>query len=219
MPLLAYCLAEARDQISIPPCGVQGMAIQGLRAGNLWCFVSEFGAGNLEGGPSIKEAAIEFNRTLQEFLKQITIMPFRFPTVLGDKSELLEHVVQQSSHYEEVLKRLRGMVQMDIRVETPQAENARVSSGTEYLRTREARYKMPQDIAAQFRRAGEPWIREWRERDTSHGLHCSALLPHEHIDGFLLKTRAVTIAFGYTARVSGPWPPAEFLKENEQRKL
>lgn len=219
MPLLAYCLAEARDQISAPAAGVQGMAIQVLREGKLQCFVSEFVAGSLAGSAPIKEAAIEFNRTLQELLKQVTIVPFRFPTVLSNKHELIEHVKQHATQYEEALARLRGMVQMDIRIEAPETQGGTPSSGTEYLRLREERLTNLHDVAAQFRRAGEHWIREWRERTTSRGVHCYALLTREHVDFFLAKTRVLVIAPEYNARVSGPWPPAEFLKKNGQQEL
>jgi Gas vesicle synthesis protein GvpL/GvpF len=218
MPLLAYCLAEAREEISIPPAGVQGLTIQALPSGKLCCFFSQFRADSLAGTTPLREAAIEFSRTLQEFLKQATVIPFRFPTLLGDENELLKHLIQNAVHYEKALARVRGMVQMDIRVVPREAASAKVTSGTEYLRARAQRDKALHAVAAQFRCAGAQYIREWRERETSHALHCYALLARQHMDAYLSKTQNLSIASEFTARVSGPWPPAEFLQAYEQRK-
>src|SRR5262249_48397396 len=155
--------------------------------GELRCFVSELATAGLAGSTPIKEAAIEFNRTLQEFLKQTTIVPFRFPTMLGDENALLEHLAPHAAQYEEALARLRGMIQIDIRIEVPEAKGRVSPSGTEYLRVREARLQTLHDISMQVRCATEQWIREWRQRNTPRGLRCYVLLPREHLDSFLAK--------------------------------
>jgi gas vesicle protein GvpL/GvpF len=213
MPLLAYCLAEARDEISFPHAGVQGMPLRNVRSGNLECLVSDFETSDVVGRASIKDAALEFNRTLQDVLRQYTIVPFRFPTVLADENELLELLTEHAPEYEEALARLRGTVQIDIRVDAQDSGTLAKSSGTEYLRGREARYHTLQQIAAQFRHAGKEWVRQWRDRDTALGLRCSVLLGREHVDEFIAAARQLSIPRGYTARVSGPWPPAEFVKK------
>src|SRR5438876_994033 len=123
MPLLAYCLAEARDEISFPQAGVQGMPLRSVRSGNLECLVSDF-------------------------------------------------------------------------------ESTTKPSGTEYLRSREARYDALQEIAAEFRRAGNEWVRQWRDRDTARGLRCSALLGREHVNAFLAAAKQLKLPQGCNARVS-----------------
>jgi hypothetical protein len=213
MPLLAYCLAEARDEIRFPQAGVQGMPLRSVRSGNLECLVSDFETSSVAGQAPIKDAALEFNRTLQDLLKQSTIVPFRFPTVLADENELLEFLTEQAAEYEATLARLRGTVQIDIRVEMPDSESTTKPSGTEYLRGREARYDALQEIAAEFRRAGNEWVRQWRDRDTARGLRCSALLGREYVNAFLAAAKQLKLPQGCNARVSGPWPPAEFVKE------
>jgi hypothetical protein len=212
MPVLAYCLAEARDEIRFPQAGVQGMPLRNVRSGNLQCLVSDFETSSGAGRSLIKDAALEFNGILQDLLKQSTIVPFRFPTVLADENELLEFLTEHAE-YEETLARLRGTVQMDIRVEAQGSGPPLKPSGAEYLRGREARYGTLQEIAAQFHRAGKAWVREWRDRDTARGLRCSALLGREHVNAFLAAAKQVRIPPRCNARVSGPWPPAEFVKE------
>jgi len=214
MPLLAYCLAEARDKISFPHAGVQGMPLRNVRSGNLECLVSDFETSSAAGRTPIRDAALEFNRTLQDLLTQSTIVPFRFPTVLADENELLEFLTEHAGEYEATLARLRGTVQIDIRVEAPDSESSTQASGTEYLRGREARYDALQETAAQFRRAGKEWVRQWRDRDTARGLRCSALLGREQVNAFLAAAKEVRIPPRWNVRVSGPWPPAEFMKEN-----
>jgi gas vesicle protein GvpL/GvpF len=215
MPLLAYCITEARSELAIPAAGVGSMPVKAVIAGPLQCFVSHFESGSIEGKTTIRESALEFHRTVQELFRQVAVVPFRFPTILGDENEISAFLAEHSSEYENALLRLRDAVQMEIRIEEREVASPPAASGTEYLRQRLSSHKNIAETALRFQHASEEWVREWRQRETPSGLRCYALLTREHLESFLTSMKEIPVAPGQTARVTGPWPATEFLKVNK----
>ena len=130
MPVLAYCITEARSDLAIPATGVRGMPVHLVAAGALQCFVSHFESGSMEGKATIREAALEFHRIVQELFRQAAVVPFRFPTILADEDEISVFLAEHSEEYENALSRLRDAVQMEIRIEErePEARHGATSS-------------------------------------------------------------------------------------------
>jgi hypothetical protein len=214
MPVLAYCVAEAQSNISIPKTGVRGAGMASVLAGPLQGFVSEF-AGSTEEKLSIREAALEFHRTIQELFRQVAVLPFRFPTILANEEEIVAHISEHANEYASALSRLRNSVQMEIRIEKKAMGRTPAESGAEYLREKQLGRARLRASAAEFRQASESWQPEWRERDTAHGLHCYLLIPREAVQQCLIRMKAIVLSDDYSARVSGPWPATEFFKVKE----
>jgi hypothetical protein len=217
MPVLAYCITEARSDLAIPATGVRGMPVHLVAAGALQCFVSHFESGSMEGKATIREAALEFHHTVQELFRQAAVVPFRFPTILADEDEISAFLAEHSGEYESALSRLRDAVQMEIRIEEREPARASAASGTEYLRRRQTSHKRVEGTASRFREASQEWVREWRQRETPSGLRCYALLTREQREPFLASMKRVQVLPDQTARVTGPWPATEFLKANDER--
>jgi Gas vesicle synthesis protein GvpL/GvpF len=215
MPVLAYCITEARSELAIPAAGVGNMPLRAVVAGPLQCFVSHFETGSMEGKATIRESALEFHRTVQELFRQTAVVPFRFPTILGDENEISAFLAEHSSEYEDALLRLRDAVQMEIRIEEREVASPPAASGTEYLRQRLTSHTNIAETALLFRHASEEWVREWRQREIPSGLRCYALLTREHLESFLTSMKEIPVSPGQTARVTGPWPATEFLKVNK----
>jgi Gas vesicle synthesis protein GvpL/GvpF len=215
MPVLAYCITEARSELAIPVAGVGSMPVKAVIAGPLQCFVSHFESGSIEGKTTIRESALEFHRTVQELFRQVAVVPFRFPTILGDENEISAFLAEHSSEYEDALLRLRDAVQMEIRIEERAVASPPAASGTEYLRQRLTSHTNIAETALLFRHASEEWVREWRQREIPSGLRCYALLTREHLESFLTSMKEIPVSPGQTARVTGPWPATEFLKVNK----
>jgi gas vesicle protein GvpL/GvpF len=212
MTVIAYCIAEAQSDISIPKAGVHGAPIKNVLEGCLQGFASQFDAGSVEAKTSFREAALEFHHTIQEMFRQAAVLPFRFPTVLANEGEIAAHMSEHSSNYAGTLSRLRNSVQMEIRIEKKAGGRVPAGSGIEYLHEKKLGHAQLQATATQFRHASEAWLREWREHETSHGLHCYVLLPREHVDRFLIQVKTIVLPENHSARVSGPWPATEFFK-------
>lgn len=215
MPVLAYCITEARSELAIPVAGVGSMPVKAVIAGSLQCFVSHFESGSMEGKATIRESALEFHRTVQELFRQAAVVPFRFPTILADENEISAFLAEHSSEYENALLRLRDAVQMEIRIEEREVASPPAASGTEYLRQRLTSHTNIAETALLFRHASEEWVREWRQREIPSGLRCYALLTREHLESFLTSMKEIPVSPGQTARVTGPWPATEFLKVNK----
>lgn len=213
MPVLAYCITEARDDLAMPPTGVRGMPLRTISSGGLQCFISPFDSAAMEGKAAIRQAALEFHRTVQELFRQVAVVPFRFPTILPDEREISAFLTEHLQEYESALSRLRDTVQMEIRFESREAEPTTAASGTDYLRQRQVWRKHMEETASLFLQASQAWAREWRLRDTRSGLRCYVLLTREHVQPFLKSVKEAQVSSDQIARVTGPWPATEFLKE------
>jgi hypothetical protein len=216
MAVLAYCITETQPEITAPHTGVRGMAIETVRLQDLQCFASQFDPQDLVGKAPIQEGALDFNRVLQECLRQIAIIPFRFPTILTDETALSKFLTEHQAEYRDALLRLRNCVQMEIRLKmqtSTQPQTASLKSGAEYLRGRQAQHQYIDSIVARFREAAEPLAKDWRYHETATGIRCFALLDRSDVQAFLRQMKGVSLPGESESRVTGPWPASEFLKE------
>lgn len=209
MPLLAYCIAEA-GSIEIPPCGVQGKTIQTVSESGLIGFVSEYN--QVGDSEQIRSTALEFNRVLQDLLRQAAIVPFRFPTMVEDESEMRGFLRDHADKYLENLRRLRDAVQMEVNLTADESPKAK-SSGTDYLRARQARHQKFAATAEAIRQALSAWTKDWREHESSGGTRCYVLISRDAVKTVLQRLQGMKIPDDLRARVTGPWPATEFLTE------
>jgi Gas vesicle synthesis protein GvpL/GvpF len=214
MPVLAYCITEPEPQIKVPSAGVQGCPIKTLEDSGLRCFVSQY-----DEQPStkpVRETALAFSRVLQDIFRQVAVIPFSFPTLLGE-AELMAFLREHASHYREDLIRLRNSVQMEVQVSfqqpTPRAAPSN-QSGLDYLHTRQLRRQKLEAAVQRFRDIGEHHINDWRQRDNPAGIRGYALIARDAVPAFLEAIGGVALSSELRARVSGPWPASEFLTEN-----
>ena len=164
----------------------------------------------------IQEAALDFNRVLQDLLRQTAIIPFRFPTILRDETALSQFLTEHQAEYREALLRLHNCVQMEIQLKIqtstqPQATSPK--SGAEYLRGRQAQHQYIESIVARFREAAQHLAKDWRHHETVAGIRCFALVDRSDVQAFLRQMKGVSVPTESEPRVTGPWPASEFLKE------
>src|ERR1700758_2676559 len=153
MAVLAYCITEAGPEIAVPE-GLEGRAIRSLLESGLRCLISDYG--NESSPKSVRENALTFSRVLQGIFAQVAIIPFCFPTLLPNDSEISAFVRAHAPEYRQALARLRDSVQMEVRIgfQEPQAKaEPRNQSGTDYLRRRRTRHQKLQAVAREFRGA------------------------------------------------------------------
>jgi hypothetical protein len=213
IPLLAYCVAEHQTQIDSLGTGVEGAPVRWIDAGGLRCFVSDFAA-QMPYAP-VPEMVKAFNQVLQRIFGQAVIIPFRFPTILESEDMLRHFVESRAAAYRDALKRLRNKVQMDVRVsfEAPESVNSSSSqSGRGYLEGRRGRYQKAQSVMDEFRRVSNSLAEGWIQRDTSFGIRGFALVDRSSLAVFLEKIGTVITPADISARLTGPWPPSEFVE-------
>ena len=164
------------------------------------------------------ESAVQFHGVLQAILSAQDIIPFRFPTLVTE-SELQSQVQEQAAEYHEWLARVRGRIQMEMRIEyrdfEPDSEKADEGkvSGTQYLRARQKRLTMLESAAGILKSNAADLIQGWRQRSSSDHLRCFALVRRETVADFRRRMASAEISSDLTARISGPWPALEFFRE------
>jgi hypothetical protein len=216
MPLLAYCIAEVRLGIETPKYGVQENVIRTVPESGLVGFVSDYNLSRDRG--QVRSIALEFNRVLQDLLRQVAIVPFRFPTVVADESEMSRFLLEHAEEYRETLLRLRDSVQMEISLTIDRPAPTERASGTQYLRSRQAWRRKLTDAADAMRHAVSAWIQDWHQHESSTGLRCYILISRSAVPAVLEKLQRVGIPADLHARVTGPWPATEFLRSVQDRK-
>jgi Gas vesicle synthesis protein GvpL/GvpF len=181
--------------------------------GRLRCFVSDFAA-QMPYAP-VPEMVKAFNQVLQRIFAQAVIIPFRFPTIVESEDMLRQFVESRAAEYSGALKRLRNKVQMDVRIMFKTRENVNSSSsksGREYLEGRRGRYQQAQSVMDEFRRVSNSLAEEWIQRDTPSGIRSFALVDRSSLAVFLERIGSVVTPADISARVTGPWPPSEFVE-------
>jgi len=181
--------------------------------GELRCFVSDFAA-QMPYAP-VPEMVRAFNQVLQRIFAQAVIIPFRFPTIVESEDTLRQFVESRAAEYSGALKRLRNKVQMDVRIIFKAPENVNSSSsksGREYLEGRWGRYQQAQSVMDEFRHVSNALAEEWIQRDTPSGIRSFALVDRSSLAVFLERIGRVVTPADISARVTGPWPPSEFVE-------
>lgn len=215
MALLAYCIAVAGRKIEAPKRGVQQCAIRAITDSGLVAFTSEYAAS--QNREQVRTTALEFNYVLQHLFRQVAIIPFRFPTVLADESEVSAFLRDHADEYHGILTRLRDSVQMEIHLSS-NAPPPSAESGTEYLRSRQARSQQLAEMTEEVRQRLAPSIQDWRQHEGSTVLRCYILVARSAVPGLLEQLQGTHVPPGLNARVTGPWPATEFLAENASHR-
>jgi len=213
MSLLVYCVTETSAVNPSPHNGVGGMAVESVEHSGLRCFVSE---SKSPTSKEIQDDALTFHRVLKDIFQQAAIIPFRFPTTLADRSDVIAHLREHSEEYASTLGRLRDLVQMELRIQFKEISGHQTSanpSGTEYLRNIQARREKLEMVAQELRQLGEPAIKDWRQRHSNDGIRCFALIDRTTVIDFQRKIGNIPVQSEFTARLSGPWPATQFLSE------
>jgi hypothetical protein len=157
----------------------------------------------------LSKSANEFHRVQQEIFRRTAIIPFRFPTILEDRDKLRAHLEERLGEYISLLARFASFVQVDVTIR--QAASSPPPSGAKYLRERQSRNRTLDEFTTQLRSEAGTLAKDWRQRSIANGLRCFALVERKQIQEFNERMKTVSIPSRISARVSGPWPVAEFL--------
>ena len=210
--LLAYCVAEDHGY-PLPTTGVRGAPVRTMIAQSLACVYSplippqEFG----------REDALSFHSVLKMIFDRQAIIPFRFPTLLQNEVDLQAHLSQKAVVYTHDLKRLRDLVQMELRFTVDKVRSKGATSGTEYLQSKQQRSRTLQSSSQRARAALGELLVEWKERPTDQGLRCYALVKRADSAAVNQRVEAAQIAGAATVLFSGPWPATEFLHDEASK--
>ncbi len=216
MPILPYCITLADAEVAAAATGVRGSSVETLAEYGLRCFYAVLADFSLASAADLKDEALRFDAVVREVLAQTAVIPFRFPTLLATLDELREFMEANAAPYSATLKRLAGLVQMELRIEHASLASTPSQSGTAYLEARGAAARLMSQQAEHARSIAGDLIRDWRTRNSPRGLRCYALIARDAIADFQARMRSLSAREGVTIVVSGPWPAAEFFHDPAQ---
>ena len=206
-------MAEQQTKFSNLGTGVEGAPVRWFDVSGLRCFVSDFAA-HMPYAP-VPEMVRAFNQVLQRIFAQAVIIPFRFPTIVESEDTLRQFLESRAARYSGGLNRLRDKVQMDVRIVfriRQGVDSSSSQSGRRYLERKRRDYEQAQSVMNEFRRVSNSSAEEWIQRDTPSGIRGFVLVDRSAVAGFVEKIGSVIIPADISARISGPWPPSEFLE-------
>lgn len=221
MPALLYCVTQPASPITVQ-AGVGNAAVEsrellGVRV--YWSTLEDVEASL--GSPEVmKQSALQFHQVLREILAVTTPIPFRFPTMLDSSDNLEQHLASEQELYGEALARVENAVQYEIvatwTAEAP-ADTAAPVSGREYLKRRQESTARISSVENKLKSVTGDSVREWRGRLERKTYRWFALVPRDCRERFLASLRTAGGSEGVRLRLSGPWPPSEFVTAKAER--
>ncbi len=163
---------------------------------------------------SLKKAALQFHQVLRDILLTATPIPFRFPTLLESEEGMEQHLAGEQQPYRAALERIGDAVQYEVVgswAVDEQTDLATPVSGREYLKRRSQAMERIAAIDSKLRGVTADSVREWRARQERKSHRWFALVPRENRDRFIASLRSAGTSEGVRLRLSGPWPPSEFV--------
>ena len=217
MPCLLYCVASLDAHVITGIVGVcedpvQALEVSGLRV--YWSELADPGTA-LADGVAKKNAELKFRQVLREVVAQFTPVAFPFPVVLADPEAVEKCVAEERSFYEDALMRLGDSVQYEMIASwtaDEQADLATPISGREYLKRRQEAAERIATIDTKLKTVTMGCVREWRARQERRKHHWFALVSRQDRERFVAALRGAGASEGVRLRLSGPWPPGEFVK-------
>ena len=216
MACLLYCVTQPGAAVPIAngvcSANVDSREMLGVRV--YWSEVAD--VQTCLGTPeAAKQAALQFHQVLREILNITTPVPVRFPTLLDTSENLEQHLAGEQELYRDALARVDGAVQYEIVATWPEAQptdSAAPVSGREYLKRRQQETERISAIESKLKSVTTDAVRDWRGRQERRNYRWFALVPRDARERFLASLRSAGGSEGVRLRLSGPWPPSEFVR-------
>jgi hypothetical protein len=214
MACLLYCVTQPNQIVSVTT-GVCETSVQSSEILGVRVYWSEIVDPTAWSDPeALKKAALEFNQVLREILAGTTPIPFRFPTLLNSAEVMEQHLASEQELYRGALERVDGAVQYEIVAtwaEEEQSDLATPVSGREYLKRRQQSVARIEAVGNKLKAVAADSVREWRTRSERKKHRWFALVPRGSRERFIASLRTAGPSEGIRLRLSGPWPPSEFV--------
>jgi len=157
---------------------------------------------------------VKFRQVLRELVAFATPLAFPFPSVVDDLGAVDVLIAEQRETYTEALNRLAGMVQLELTATwavDEQADLATPISGREYQRRHQEAESRVAAIDRKLKSVTAGTVREWRSRQERRTRIWVALLERGDRERFVAALRSAGPSEGVRLKLSGPWPPNEFV--------
>ena len=221
MACLLYCVTQPNPEVKVG-AGVCEAAVQSREMLGVRLYWSQLADPQACVGEAeaLKKSAVQFHQVLREVLAAATPIPFRFPTLLENEESFDEHLAPEQEMYREALERVRDSLQYEVVgtwADEQQADRSQPVSGREYLERRKQTADRVAAVETKLKTVTGDAVREWRGRQDRKMHRWFALVPRENRERFLASLRTAGGSEGIRLRLSGPWPPSEFVMPRGER--
>ena len=221
MACLLYCVTQPNPEVKVG-AGVCEAAVQSREMLGVRLYWSQLADPQACVGEAeaLKKSAVQFHQVLREVLAAATPIPFRFPTLLENEEVFEEHLAPEQEMYREALERVRDSLQYEVVgtwADEQQADRSQPVSGREYLERRKQTADRVAAVETKLKTVTGDAVREWRGRQDRKMHRWFALVPRENRERFLASLRTAGGSEGIRLRLSGPWPPSEFVMPRGER--
>ncbi len=215
MACLLYCVTLPKQSVNVV-AGVCESPVLAREILGLHIYWSELANPEecLGTAESLKKAALQFHQVLRDILLTATPIPFRFPALLESEEGMEQHLAGEQEQYHAALERIGDGVQYEVVgswAVDEQTDLATPVSGREYLKRRSQATERIAAIDSKLKSVTADSVREWRARQERKSHRWFALVPRENRDRFIASLRSAGTSEGVRLRLSGPWPPSEFV--------
>lgn len=218
MSILAYCVSLSHDFLDAPPVGVDNATVFEVEDLGLRAWYSEVEEDTFSGNQRVTQAALGFHQFVSAVFREGTVLPFRFPTILETPDELRTHLEEQARRYMTALRASEGLAQFEARVFVKAAAPADANSGTEYLEARKRLRELANQAVGQLLAGLDDYLREHHVKESQQATRVYLLAERARAAAFREAAAKVAIPAGVEVRLSGPWPPTEFLPSGEEER-
>lgn len=159
-------------------------------------------------------------RVIDHLIERAAVLPLRFGTVLPDPDALRGVMVDDGARFRLLLSRVRGCVELAVRVGMAPASATPPPGGTDYMRERLAARQRESDAADRVFAPLRPLARATAHRPVQAGnttVSESYLVPHGAIEPFAAQVRALQAQNpSLSISCTGPWGPYSFVDGGER---
>jgi hypothetical protein len=169
----------------------------------------------LELSSSDPELLWAHERVVDHSMERGAVLPLRFGTVLDDLGALGAILAEERVRFRVLLSRVRGCVELAVRVGLAPAEPMAVSGGGDYIRGRLAARRQEEDAADRVLTPLRSLARATARRPVQAGsttLSVSYLVSRPTVELFASEVRALQAKNpGLSISCTGPWGPYSFV--------
>lgn len=211
MSILAYCVSLAHHFLDAPPAGIGGAEVFEIEDLGLRAWYSEVEEGTFSGAEHVTKAALEFHHFVSAVFREGTVLPFRFPSILESVEDLREHLEERVRWYSNALQRSEGLAQFEARIVNRAQPSAEAPTGTEYLEERKSLRERSDAVVSVLLKGLDDYIRQHHAKESRQGTRLYLLTDRTRLAALRDTASKISIPEGFEIRLTGPWPPTEFL--------
>lgn len=210
----AVCRREAIDR---PPRrrGLGGAALRLATVDGLAAVYSRHRSLRPRPSPELLWA---HERTVGALMSHDAVLPMRFGTVLADEAALVEALGRRRHELAANLDRVRGRVELGVRVLADAGERPDAATGRDYLLARVEEHRAAERAARDIHPPLAALARDSRTRPpTGPGTLFAAayLVDRRDVPAFRGEVERAAAAAGLRAVLTGPWPAYSFAETEE----